>query len=69
MSSPRFDIFETYAREQNSRILKASEDARLLRSISKRSEAKSKNPARKISRPRLVNVLASLIYIFKHQLA
>ena len=69
MSTPRFDIFETYAQEHNSRILKASDDARLLRSLFRKSQAESKRPSIMASRSRLEGILASLILILRHQLA
>lgn len=67
MTNLRFDIYESFTHEKNSRILKASDDARVLRSISKGSEAKSSAPSRKASRPKLANVLASLLIALKGQ--
>jgi hypothetical protein len=65
MSTPRFDIFETYAQEHNEHILKVSNDARLLRSLPKRSEAEPNMPSPEASRPMLMSILGSLIYVFK----
>jgi hypothetical protein len=63
MSSPRFDLFETYAQEHGSRLLKASDDASLLRSLSKKSEPEAGKQSSRAFRPRLVSILASLILI------
>jgi hypothetical protein len=65
MSTPRFDIFETYAQEHNQHILKVSNDARLLRSLSKVSVEKPKELSPRASRPMLMSILGSLIYVFK----
>jgi hypothetical protein len=67
MSSPKFEIFEMYAQEHNSRILKASDDARLLRSLPQRSGAEIRQSSPRTSRPRLSSLLASLIPILKRQ--
>lgn len=67
MNNPRYDVYESLAHEHNSRILKVSDDARKLRSLSRKAEAEPKAPAPKTSRPRLGNLLASLLVILKRQ--
>ena len=67
MNSRNYDVFESFARENNARILKASDDARKLRSLSKKAEAEPKEHSHKASRPRLVSSLASLIKGLKEQ--
>jgi hypothetical protein len=67
MSSPKIEIFEMYAQEHNSRILKASDDARLLRSLSRKSGSGTRQFSLRASLPRLVNILASLLLSLKHQ--
>ena len=69
MSSPKFEIFEMYAQEHNSRILKASEDARLLRSLPRKNGPEIRKFSLKASLPKLVNILASLLLSLKHQTA
>jgi hypothetical protein len=67
MNSLRFDIYESFAHENNSRILKASDDARILRSLSKGSKVEPSAPSPKASRPKLASILASLLIALKRQ--
>ena len=67
MKSRDYDVHASFAHERNARILKASNDARKLRSLSKKAEAEPKEPTHKASRPRLMRVLTSLIKGLKEQ--
>ncbi len=67
MNSPSYDVYESYARERNARILKASDDAQCLRSLSKKAKAEQKDPSRKGSPLRLLGALADLIQVRKQQ--
>ncbi len=67
MNSQNYDVYESYARERNARILKASDDARRLRSLSKKVKAEPKDPSRKGSPLRLLSALAALIQVRKQQ--
>jgi hypothetical protein len=67
MNSLNYDAYESIANEHNARILKASNDARLLRSLSKNSEIGHKERSIRSSSPRLVSALASLF--LKRQIA
>jgi hypothetical protein len=67
MNSRNYDVYESIAHEHNARILKASNDARKLRSLSKKAKTEPKESSSNAPRPRLVRGLASLIKVFKQQ--
>jgi hypothetical protein len=69
MNSLNYDVYRSIAHEHNARILKASNDARLLRSLNKGDEIDPKAPSPKAFHPRLLNTLASLLIMLKRQLA
>ena len=67
MKNSNYDVYESFANEHNARILKASTDARLLRSLSEKNETEPEVPVIHMRRSRLMSILAALIKVLKHQ--
>ena len=68
LTNQSYDVYESFARERQSRILKSSNDARLLSSLSDSGkDAKPNKASRSETKPKLSNVFSSLILVIKRQ--
>jgi len=68
LTNQSYDVYESFARERQSRILKTSKDARLLTSLSDNGkDAKPRKSVQSEPKPKLSNVFSSLILIIKRQ--
>jgi hypothetical protein len=68
LTNQNYDVYESFAQERQSRILKASNDARLLSSLSDSGkDTKSSKSLRSEAKPKLSNVFSSLILVIKRQ--
>ena len=68
LTNQNYDLYESFARERQSRILEASNDARLLSSLSDSGKDPKPNKSeRSEPKPKLSNVFSSLILVIKRQ--